>query len=423
VAGATAYKIFRSTTSAVSGFTLYNTTSNLSYVDNALVSGSDQWYKLITVSGANESVASDVVTEFYIAQPTGVATVLNTTPQTITVNWNAVTGADSYKIYRSTISSGTTTFYANAATNTYTDSALVSDTTHYYYVVAYNGSRFGLNSSTVSRYFIARVTDLAANLIAAESKIDLTWSAIGGATSYNVFRSNTSGTTGFSLYASAPTNTFTDTTLQSGEDHWYKVVTVAGANLSADSNVVYMFFISEPSGLLVNLDEVNDKIDLDWITVVGADSYEVYRSITGVGNLTYYALALSNTYQDLTPSSGNTHDYAVKAKKGANTSLISSSVSKYFLDNVEDLGILVDDNAATIDLSWSVVQGVANYLVYRSDLDANSGFIFQASVTGTTYQDTSMVSGVEYFYHVINESSTAQVSIKSNVVSGTYTTP
>lgn len=423
VDGATSYKIFRSTTSSVSGYILYATTSTLSFEDTTLESGKTHYYKLITVSGANESIASNLVNKFYIAPVTGLTRTLDPAAQTIALNWNAVGGADNYKIYRSTSNSGSMTFYANAASNTFLDTTLTSNKTHYYYVVACQGAEVSLNSSTVSIYFLGHATDLAAIVDAPNAKIDLTWSAVGGATSYNIMRSVSSGISGFVLYASSISNSFSDITLESGETHWYKVVTVSGSNLSADSNTASGYFLAAVYNLSTVLDEANDKITLGWDVTIGAESYEIYRSITGTGNLALYGTSLTNSFEDTALSSGDTHDYQVRAVDGLNYGLYSNISSKYFLDNVEDLGIVVDNSASTIDLTWSAVQAVANYNVYRSDLDDTSGFVFQATVTGTSYQDTALVDGTIYWYHIINESISAQVSIKSNTVTGMYDAP
>lgn len=423
VGGATSYKIYRSTTSSVSGFSLYDTTSLLAFEDSTLVSGETHYYKLITVSGANESVSSNLVSEFYIAPVTGLSRTLDAVDQTVTLNWTSVVGADNYKVYRSTINSGSMTFYANAATNTYIDTTLTSDKTHYYYVVACKGAEVSVNSSIVSTYFLAHATDLVATVDEPNAKISLTWSSIGGATSYNIMRSVVSDSSGFVLYDSSLTNAFDDLTLESGETHWYKVVTVAGANLSASSNVSSGFFLAAVLNLTTTLDEANDKIALSWDNTIGAAYYEIFRSITGTGNLAMYDTSMSNSYEDLSLSSGDTHDYKVRAVKSLNYGLFSGISSKYFLDNIEDLSIVVDNIAATIDLTWTAVQAVANYNIYRSDLDAFSGFVFQASVTGTNYQDTALVDGTTYWYYVINESVSAQVSIASNTVTGMYDAP
>ena len=73
----------------------------------------------------------------------------------------------------------------------------------------------------------------------AATSIQLDWDALGGAVSYNVYKSTTSASTGFILLSNPTAATYTDTAFSETQDTWYKVVGVDGsANESGDSNVV-----------------------------------------------------------------------------------------------------------------------------------------------------------------------------------------
>ncbi|HEX5323425.1 MAG TPA: fibronectin type III domain-containing protein, partial [Capsulimonadaceae bacterium] len=55
----------------------------------------------------------------------------------------------------------------------------------------------------------------------------------------------------------------------------------------------------------------------------------------------------------------------------------------------------------TINLSWSRATGAATYNVYRGTSSNNEGGTAVASgITGTTYTDTGLTSGVTYYYTV-----------------------
>src|ERR1700748_363622 len=55
-----------------------------------------------------------------------------------------------------------------------------------------------------------------------ETQVALSWSASSGATSYNVYRSTSSGSES-SLQTGITTTTFEDTSLNSGQTYFYKV--------------------------------------------------------------------------------------------------------------------------------------------------------------------------------------------------------
>ncbi len=69
---------------------------------------------------------------------------------TITVSWNEVTNAASYKIYRAASSSGTYSSVGTTTSTSYSDSGLSYSTAYYYKVSAVNDSGEGSKSSSVS---------------------------------------------------------------------------------------------------------------------------------------------------------------------------------------------------------------------------------------------------------------------------------
>src|SRR5262249_60683429 len=97
---------------------------------------------------------------------------------------------------RSTTSGAETQIAAQAAT-TYTDSAVTSGTKYFYTVAAYNSYGVSTDSTEVSATPQAPVTPPAVpiGVIATpgDTTVSLTWTAVGGATSYHVKRSTTSG--------------------------------------------------------------------------------------------------------------------------------------------------------------------------------------------------------------------------------------
>lgn len=65
-------------------------------------------------------------------------------------------------------------------------------------------------------------------------KITVTWSAVAKATSYSVYESTTSATGTYSLVASGLTGTsWPSSTLTSGKNYWFEVVTLLGTHWSS----------------------------------------------------------------------------------------------------------------------------------------------------------------------------------------------
>jgi len=156
------------------------------------------------------------------AAPTGLAATAGTGH--IALTWNSVSGATSYNVKRST-SSGTETTIASPGTNSFDDLTAVDGTPFFYVVSAVGAGGEGANSSEVTATSMAAPTGLAAT--PGNAHVVLNWTAVAGATGYNVKRSTTTGTE--TTLASPGTNTFDDLTAANGTQYFY-VVTATNAN-------------------------------------------------------------------------------------------------------------------------------------------------------------------------------------------------
>jgi subtilisin family serine protease len=161
----------------------------------------------------------------------------------VTVTWDAVSGADSYTVKRSTVSGGPYTAIVTGWTGTsYNDTTTATGTTYYYIVVAVSvddGESLAGTEKTVTTpasWVPDAPTGLAATPDAA--KVALSWSSVTNATSYTVKRSTTSGS-GYTDLATGLTSTsYNDTTGTAGTLYYYVVVAVNAGGNSANSSEV-----------------------------------------------------------------------------------------------------------------------------------------------------------------------------------------
>ncbi|MFC8723086.1 PHB depolymerase family esterase [Kitasatospora sp. NPDC057198] len=155
--------------------------------------------------------------------PTGLA-VGSTTDTTATLGWSAVGGASSYNVYRGGVKVG------SASGTSYTDSGLVAGTGYSYTVAAVDSAgTVGAQSAAVTATTTAGSggTVLPAPTgLAVGSTTDTTatlgWSAVGGASSYNVYR-------GGVKVGSASGTSYTDSGLAAGTGYSYTVAAVDSA--------------------------------------------------------------------------------------------------------------------------------------------------------------------------------------------------
>jgi hypothetical protein len=171
------------------------------------------------------------------AAPTGLTAVPGDSK--VTLSWNPVSGAASYKVYRGTASGAEGLIQSGVTATTFTDTGLTNGTTYFYKVTAVNAVGESVPSAEVSATPQVAPPAAPTNLSAAagNAQVTLTWTASTGATSYNVFRSTTAGGEGTTPFVSGLTSTtFTDTGVTNGTTYFYKVSALNGGGQSGPSN-------------------------------------------------------------------------------------------------------------------------------------------------------------------------------------------
>lgn len=161
VSGATGYIIYRGTSSG--SLLPVDTITESSLTDLNLQPATTYYYAVAAYNAGGVSqrsaTASAATQDSPPATPSGLK-VSATTANSITIQFNAVTGATGYKIYSSTNNS-TFTLLATITTTTYTNTGLAAATTRYYKVSSIKGTTESVQSSSVSGTTTATVTKKA----------------------------------------------------------------------------------------------------------------------------------------------------------------------------------------------------------------------------------------------------------------------
>ncbi len=441
VTGATSYKIYRSTTSGT-GYSQVHTINDgatTTYTNTGLTKGNTYYYKISAVNVAGESAKSVEKSVALIeksAAPTGLAVVQVAGSETeAKLTWNATTGANSYKIYRST-ASGTgysqvhTT--ADGSTITYTDTVPTKGITYYYQISAVNIGGESAKSSETNVTLVeksAAPTGLAVAQVAnSETKSQLTWNATTSATSYKIYRSNTSGNVNTSVHTTADgsATTYTDTVPTKGRTYYYKIsaVNVAGeSSKSSEKSVALIEKPAKPTGLAVaQVQNSETKSQLTWNAVATANSYKVYRKTSGGA----YSLAHTGTttsYTDTVPTKGLTYFYKISAVNlwgESDTSTEKSITLTEKPDTPADLAVAqVTGSETQIKLTWSAVSDATSYKIYHGTTSGSVNNLVHTTLDGSvlSYTDTGLTSGSTNYYTIsaVNIGGESAKSSETNV--------
>jgi len=310
VAGATGYRIYRSTSSS-GNYTSIGSSATTLYTDETVVAGATYYYKVVAYNSSSESLQSS--TAFAATQlgtPDDVTATSNSTTS-VTISWRSVSNATGYYIYRSTSSAGAYSKYDNTTNTSYTDN-VSSGTTYYYKVSAYNSNGESQQSNAASAT-TQLSTPYSVSATANSSGITVSWSSVSGATGYHIYRSTSSYGTYTQVVGTVTSMTsFTDNTCPSGTTCYYKVAAYNNNGESLQSSYDYATMpLSAPTGLTATAS--SSSITISWSSVSGATGYYIYRSTSSSGTYSKYDNTSYASYTDTWPSSGTTYYYKVSA--------------------------------------------------------------------------------------------------------------
>ena len=313
----------------------------------------------------------------------------------VVLSWSAVSNASGYEVYRDG------NLVASTDTHSFSQNNLV-DGTYLYEVASVND--YGISegrasvSISVDQLPPAAPSDLMASVSA--SSVSLTWSAVGEANSYRVYRDD-------SLLETVSSNSFSETGLADGT-YLYEVSAVDGAGESTSKASVSITVNNIPPAAPTSLNASanGSNVNLTWDAVADATSYNVYRD----GSL--IASPTTNAFTDTTLADG-TYLYEVSAVDDAGESTSKASVSATVNNEppTAPTNLSASVNQDNVDLSWNEVADATSYNVYR-----DSSLI--ASPTTNAFTDSTLADGT-YLYEVsavddIGES-TSKASVSATV--------
>ncbi len=227
VSGAAGYQVYRAT-SSTGTYSLAGTVTGTSFTNTGLSTGTTYYYKVRSYAGATKvySAFSTVVSAKPLpaapASPKAAAASYNS----IKVTWAAVSGASKYEVYRATSSTGAYTLLATTSYTYYTNTYVNTGTTYYYKVRAYRlvGSTkvYGAFSAVASAKTTIGAPATITAARASSRSIKVSWSAVAGATRYEVWRSTSSSGT-YTLVASVSSLYYINGNLTTGKTYYYKV--------------------------------------------------------------------------------------------------------------------------------------------------------------------------------------------------------
>ena len=225
------------------------------------------------------------------------------------------------------------------------------------------------------------------------SAVEFEWKTVSGAAQYIIYRKVGSGSFQKLAKVSAPTVTYTDSTVKAGKEYTY---TVKAQNASGTSKYntkgLTITFVKAPK--LVSAKSSGTAIKLTWEASKGADEYLVYRD-TGSGSQ-YIGKTTKLTYSDTTFPKGTACKYKVRARASGSKSVASNAITTTYAEQAKISKFTYQKDGVKIE--WKAVTGAAKYYVYRKSGDGD--FLKIATETGTSYVDKTVVNNETHTFRI-----------------------
>ena len=440
VAGADSYNIYWDTASGVaSARTNVITNAAAPYTHIGLTNGSAYYYVVVGVNTEGEGVESGEVNATpqvpAPGAPTGVSAAAGAAGSgQITVNWNAVTGADTYNIYFSTtpgIAIGTAgvTSLQNV-TAPYLHTGLTNGQTYHYVVTA---NSVGGESPVSAEVNATLIPDAPAGVSAApgNNSAIVSWTEVTGATSYNIYYStNNSFAIGDAGVVAVPggVSPQTVTGLSNGTTYYFIVTAVnasgeSGGSVQSSTVPVPDPPPAPPSSVTATAGAAGSgEISVSWPAVTSATSYNIYwDTVSGVTTGTGTKITgVTSPYLHIGLTNGLTYYYIVTAVgNGGEGAASAESSAALTPDAPVTVTAYPGNGSATV--SWSASTGAVSYNIYYSTNSAfNIGDAGVVAVPGGVSPQavTGLSNGTTYYFIVtaVNNGGESLASSRTAVI-------
>lgn len=347
------------------------------------------------------------------------------TSSTVSLDWDSVSRASAYSIYRSNSKNGEYKYVKTVSTSSAKDYNLASNKTYYYKVRAFktldNKKYYGSYSdifTTRTKPSQVKNLRLSSN---SSSQITIEWDKISGVSGYAVYKYNNS-TESYSrvkTITSYSTTSYKNEKLSTGTTYKYKVrayKTVNGSNLYGDYSDELVTTTDPAKVTNLKTNGIGTSyVNLTWNKASGAYRYAIYRSTNKSSGYSKIATSSSNNFKDDTVKSKTKYYYKVRAYKYLNGRSYyggESNVLTATTKTAQVTGLQLEKYSSTyLDLKWKSINNCDGYQIYRSTskygsyslvktLYKTSGSDYVEKNGYVTYRNLGLSSAKTYYYKV-----------------------
>jgi fibronectin type 3 domain-containing protein len=238
------------------------------------------------------------------------------------------------------------------------------------------------------------------------NRIQLAWSAVPGATSYNIYRSTFSnGQASTPYWTGITSNSFIDQPLGNGLTYFYKVTSVGSqgeSSLSAETSSTTVSFPATPSDQFAS--EVSTtSLRLNWrVNSTNETGIRILRrdGFTGTFVNIVELPPATTTFLDTGLVPGQTYSYHIQAFNSLGFADFAGVLVQTLPSAPRNVSVNVISPTSTV-ITWDPSFGATSYNLYRSTSSLITPLIpYAQNITTTSFTDNATLPGVQYFYRV-----------------------
>jgi cellulose 1,4-beta-cellobiosidase len=243
-------------------------------------------------------------------------------------------------------------------------------------------------------------------------KVEVTWSAPSGATSYTVYRAGSSSPWALKKSLGSTSETFFNDTTAVPKTTYYYYVKASNAYGTSDYSSYDVGYRSDgspaaPTNVSASDGIYMDKVEVTWSASSGATSYTVYRatSPTRWARKAVLGTTSGTSFNDTTAVPKTSYYYYVTTSNAYGTSNFSSYDTGYRSDGTPPPPTNVSASDGTymdkVEVAWSASSGATSYTVYRATSPTRwARKTVLGTTSGTSFNDSTATPGRTYYYCV-----------------------
>ena len=248
------------------------------------------------------------------------------------------------------------------------------------------------------------VQDLRA-VATSPATIDLSWSAIEGATNYEIYQASGPNAE-YTLIDTVSSISYTLQNVTPGPVKYYKIRGVQ------ETNEMYLYsqysqIVSAATSLTapLNLETAKttyNSVTLSWSQVIGAKGYEIYAAESANGTFKRVKITSDTTFTHTNLATNKSYFYKIKAYSqdittyyGPFSNTISAKLSFTAPVNLK----VTNKTYNSVSLSWSKVQDAKGYEIWMAS--AKDGkYTKVTSTTSTSYTHKNLATNKTYYHKI-----------------------